>query len=222
MSFWMGSPATSEQRSLYGPEQQGIYRSSVSAAQGKGAGGAFGDAADYYRGLLSDNSADMDAFAAPELRRFREQTIPGLANDFAGMGAGALSSSGFRNAAAGAGTDLAERLASMRAGLRGQAAQGLMGIGQQALNPAYENIERERTPGFLESAGPGIAGAITAAGLSFIPGVGPFIGPAAGSAVSSLLSQNKPATSIYQKPASSFVPGKGIPFSQSAFAGKMR
>ena len=49
---------------------------------------SFGTAADYYRDLLGNDSADFNAFASPELRRFREQIVPDLSEQFAGMGSG--------------------------------------------------------------------------------------------------------------------------------------
>lgn len=155
--FLMGTPEKFEQLSLLGPEQQSLYQQLLAATQGEGAGGAFGGAADYYRDLLSNDSQTFDQMSAPEMRRFNEQIIPDLAEQFAGMGSGGLSSSGFRNAAVGAGTDLSERLGALRAQLRQQGAQGLMGLGQQGLQPYKENIFRPGKPGFLETAAPAAA-----------------------------------------------------------------
>jgi hypothetical protein len=158
--FFMGTPESFEQKSTLSPEQQDLFKQLIAAIQGQGAGGAFGDSADYYRDLLSDNSQNFNAFAAPEQRRFNEQTIPGLAEQFAGMGSGALSSSGFRNAAVNAGTDLSERLGAIRAQLRQQGAAGLAGLGQQGLGQYTQNIHRPRQPGFLENVGEGIGKAL--------------------------------------------------------------
>jgi len=158
-NFFLGSPGKIRQQSTLGKEQQGLYNQLLQAGQRQGAGGAFGQSADYYRGLLSNDSEDFNAFAAPELRRFREQTVPGLAEQFAGFGSGAMSGSGFRNAALNASTDLSERLASIRAGLRQQGAQGLMGIGQQGLGNYNENIYMQPTTGFLGSLGQGLGSA---------------------------------------------------------------
>lgn len=160
MSFFSGTPGKWEQKSLLGPEQQGLYKQLLNAGQGRGAGGAFGQSADYYRDLLSDNSSTFNQFAAPEQRQFNEQTIPGLAEQFAGMGSGNLSSSGFRNAAVGAGADLSERLGAIRAQLRQQGAQGLAGIGQQGLGQYNENIYMPGTPGLFDTISQGIGSAI--------------------------------------------------------------
>lgn len=167
MSFLTGTKGRYRQKSLLGPEQQGTYNQLNQSIQGPGAGGAFGDVADYYRNNLSNNSADFNAFAAPEQRRFNEQTIPDLAEQFAGMGSGGsgLSGSGFRNAAVNAGTDLSERLGAIRAQLRQQSAQGLMGLGQQGLQQYNENVYEQPTNGLLGSAAQGLGQAAGALGF---------------------------------------------------------
>lgn len=154
--FLTGRPERSYQQSLLSPGQQPILNQLLQAIQNPGAGGGFGQAADYYRGLLGNNSQDFNAFAAPEMRRFQEQIVPGLAEQFAGMGSGALSSSGFQQALGSAGTDLGERLGAIRAQMRQQAAQGLTGLGQMGLGPYSENILRPAQPGFLQ----GVAGGL--------------------------------------------------------------
>jgi len=158
MGFWTGEEEKFGQRSTLGKEQQGLYQQMLRALQGQGGGGAFGQSADYYRSLFDEDNDTFNSLANPEQRRFREQTIPDLAEQFAGMGSGGLSSSGFRNATVNAGTDLAERLASMRAGLRQQGAQGLSGLGQFGLGQFNENYYTPRTPGFLENLGGMIGG----------------------------------------------------------------
>ncbi len=173
-NFFTGTPGRFEQRSTLGPEQQGLYGQLRAAGQGKGAGGAFGQAADYYRDLLSDDSSTFNAMQAPEQRRFREDIIPGLSEQFAGMGSGGLSSSGFRNAAVNAGTDLSERLGAIRAQLRQQGAAGLAGIGQQGLGQFNENIYHQGQPGLLDTIGQGVG-----TGLGMAAGATPW-GQAAG------------------------------------------
>jgi hypothetical protein len=187
MSFLTGSQGQFEQRSTLGPEQQGLYGQMQNALQGRGAGGAFGDVADYYRNNLSDNSADFQAFANPELRRFREDTIPGLSEQFAGMGSGGLSSSGFRNAAVNAGTDLSERLGAIRAQLRQQSAQGLSGLGQFGLGQFNENIYQQGQPGLIDSLAP-VAGAALG---SFAGPIGTALGSGAGNMLGNWISGKK-------------------------------
>lgn len=187
-AFLFGEKPRYEQRFSGGPEQRGLYNQLQAATQGRGAGGAFGQAADYYRELLGDTSQDFQAFAAPEQRRFREETIPDLAEQFAGMGSGALSSSGFRNAAVSAGADLGERLGRIRAMLRQQGAQGLSGLGTQGLGQFHENIYHPGKPGLLDQLSPVIGSALGAFG-------GP-VGSAIGGAVGNWI-KNRGSSSPY-------------------------
>lgn len=149
-NFFTGTPEKRENVSSLRPEQEGLYNNLIRAGQQQGAGGAFGDAADYYRNNLSDNPADFNAFAAPQMRQYNEDIVPGLSEQFAGMGAGGLSSSGFRNAQVQGATDLSERLGAIRAGLRKSAAQGLQGIGNSGLGNFSQNmVTQQGTQGFL-------------------------------------------------------------------------
>lgn len=167
--FLFGSPEVRENVSNLRPEQEGLYNQAVNAGMGKGAGGAFGEAADYYRGNLSENPQDMNAFAAPELRRYNEETVPGLSEQFAGMGAGGLSSSGFRNSQVQGATDLSERLAQIRANLRQSSAQGLQNIGQTGLNQYSNNmVTKPGSTGLVQEAIP----AALAAGAGYFGGPG--------------------------------------------------
>lgn len=154
----LGTPEVRENVSTLRPEQEQLYQQLQNASMNKGSGGAFGDSADYYRGLLSNDSEDYNAFAAPALRQYNEQIVPGLSEQFAGMGSGALSSSGFRNAQIQGATDLSERLGALRAQLRQSGAQGLQNIGQQGLQSYSQNMVTEQgTPGLLQQAAPALA-----------------------------------------------------------------
>ncbi len=160
-NFLMGTPEKRENVSTLRPEQEPLYQQAVNAGLNPGAGGSFGTSADYYRDNLSDNPADMQAFAAPEVRRFNEQIIPGISEHFAGMGSGGLSSSGFQNAAVNAGTDLSERLGAIRANLRQQSAQGLTNIGQIGLGNYSQNmVTQPGSEGFLSAIAPAVGTAI--------------------------------------------------------------
>jgi hypothetical protein len=186
--FFGGTPQRSEQRSTLGPEQQQLYQQLLAAGQGPGAGGAFGASADYYRDLLSNDSQTMAQLSAPELRKFNEQIIPGLSEQFAGMGSGALSSSGFRNAAVNAGTDLSERLGAIRANLRQQGAAGLAGIGQQGLGQYNENINYNPQGGFADYIGPAIGAGLSAAGGALGGPAGAIAGGALGNFANNAIS----------------------------------
>jgi hypothetical protein len=129
----------------------------------RGAGGAFGESADYYRDLMGNDSADFNAFAAPQLRQYNQDIVPGISEQFAGMGSGGLSSSGFRNAQVQGATDLSERLGALRANLRQHGAQGLKNIGQQGLGQYSQNmVTQPGSEGFLSQIAPAVGQAATA------------------------------------------------------------
>lgn len=176
--FLSGTPSEYDQISNLTPGQLRNQRQLLKAGRGRGAGGAFGKSADFYRDVLSDKEGSLEDLYAPELRQFNERVIPDLAEQFAGMGSGGLSSSGFRNAAIGAGTDLSERLASMRQNLRFNAAQGLSNIGAQGLQPhtSYQQTN-PGSEGFLSNIAPAVGTAIgTAVGGPIGGGLGNIAG----------------------------------------------
>ncbi len=171
-NFFTGTPEKHKRVSTLLPEQQGNFNQLNNAIQGQGAGGAFGDTADYYRDLLDVNGQNAQQQSAPYLRQFNEQTIPDLAEQFAGMGSGGLSSSGFRNAGISAGTDLSERLGALRSQLRQQGAAGLAGLGGMGLqNYSQDVMTQPGSQGFLSQVSP-LAGAA----------IGAFTGGPAGAA----------------------------------------
>lgn len=155
--FLGGTPEKRENVSTLRPEQEGIYNQLIGAGMAPGAGGAFGQSADYYRGLLGNENQDFNAFAAPQLRQYNEDIVPGLSEQFAqgGGGQGNFSSSGFRNAQTQGATDLAERLGAIRANLRQSGAQGLQNIGNLGLGNYSQNMTTQQgTGGFLEQVAP--------------------------------------------------------------------
>jgi len=153
--FFSGTPEKHKQVSTLLSEQQPGFNQLQGAISGPGAGGAFGMSADYYRDLLSTDPSKMQEFYAPHMRQYNEEIVPGLSEQFAGMGAGGLSSSGFRNAQIQGATDLSERLGAIRANLRQQAAHGLTGIGQTGLgNFSQDRMTQQGSPGFLSNLAP--------------------------------------------------------------------
>lgn len=119
--------------------------------------------------LMSES--DKSAFAAPYLRQFREQIVPGIAERFSGLDA--QGSSAFQNALGQAGSGLEEQLAQLAAqlstqqqefGLRRQAL-GLQGAGQAlsyATTPIQALLQRLSlglgTPSFGYTTTPGQTG----------------------------------------------------------------
>jgi hypothetical protein len=187
-NMFFGSPEKHKRVSTLTDEQQPLLEQLIAAGLTPGAGGAFGQSADYYRDLLSDDSQTAQAMFAPEQRRFNEDIIPGLSEQFAGMGAGNLASSGFRNAAVNAGTDLSERLAAIRANLRSQGASGLSGIGQAGLgNYSQDVMTQPGSEGLLSSLAPAIGSGI---GMAVGGPIGAGIGGGIGTAAQGALSRN--------------------------------
>lgn len=198
-----GKKEKNYQQSNLTPEQQELHDQYLNAVQNQGAGGAFGDVADYYRDLMSNDSQTLEQLSAPEMRKYNEEIIPDLAHQFAGMGAGNLSSSGFRNASVNAGTDLSERLGALRANLRAQGAQGFQNLAQGALNPVTENIIRPATGGFFQAAAPAVGTAVgTALGGPFGAAAGNFLGNQASNAFNP--SQKGTSSPYGGKPQSNF------------------
>src|SRR5690606_15268674 len=121
MSFLFGSKGKTRQLPTMTPEHMAFFRNFLSQLGWSGAGG-FRESMDYLRGLLSGDPEALRAFEAPHLRQFQEQTLPALTERLTGLGAGGGRASGAAQALSQAGQSLQEKLASLRAGLQGQAA----------------------------------------------------------------------------------------------------
>lgn len=178
-SFFSGSPEKRENVPTLRRDQEDLFRQLQQANMQKGAGGSFGDAADYYRNILSDGYDDQKNYndlSAPIMRQYNEDIVPGLSEQFAGMGAGGLSSSGFRNAQIQGATDLSERLGALRANLRQNgnqmrmnAAQGLTGIGQTGLQNFSQNMTTQQgSQGLLSNIAPAFGQGLGTAGANWI------------------------------------------------------
>lgn len=70
----------------------------------------------------------QDILGAPLMREFQEKTVPGLAERFAGLGAGSQSSSAFQQALGSSSADLQERLAQLGMQQKQSALGGLQGL----------------------------------------------------------------------------------------------
>ena len=89
----------------------------------------------YLSNLLSGSPESTAAFEAPIKREFNEQIMPGIAEQFAGVGG--LRSSGFQQQATQAGAGLAERLQALRSALQMQGAGEALGYAQAPAQQAY-------------------------------------------------------------------------------------
>jgi hypothetical protein len=125
-------------------------------------GQGYQGALQYQQDLMDPNSEAVRQFSQPYMNQFEQQTVPGLAERFAGMGGmgGGLSSSGFGQSLSAAGGNLQAQLAALKAGLGQQAAGQLMSqYGQMAnmgLNAQpfmYTQPQTGAFPNFLQSWG---------------------------------------------------------------------
>lgn len=160
--FLFGSGGQLKQVPTMTKEQKGFLSQIFQQLGGMQApGGTYGLAQQRLQEQLMGGDEAYNAFAAPYLRQFQEEIVPGLAERFAG--AGALSSSGFAQALGGAGAGLQERLASLRA----QQQQGAIGsaLGQysnlagMALGAQpFGYYSRQGQSGLLPFLGAGLGG----------------------------------------------------------------
>lgn len=144
---------TPQQRDLFSQLQQALMGGDTSSPIG-GAIGRLG-------ALAGGDPQAMQEFEQPMMNQFNQETVPGLAARFGGMGSGgALSGTGFRQAALREGSNLQDRIAATRAGLQTQAAGQLPAFygqaGQQQFQPAY----RQPRLGLLGSAAQGLGDAL--------------------------------------------------------------
>ncbi len=109
--------------------QERAINSQLKQARGmERAGGGYSSALDLLKGYLDPNSDIYQNFEAPYMQQFEQQTVPMLAERFAGAGAmgGGLSSSGFGQSLSSAGANLQTNLAQMKSGMQNQAIQSLI------------------------------------------------------------------------------------------------
>ena len=175
---------------LFGKGDKNIQQSTLTGTQGSflenllgqlnqmsGGGGGMQQAMQTLMGFLDPNSEQYKNFEAPYMQEFQQQTIPGLAERFAGLGGGmggGLSSSGFGQALGAAGSNLQTQLAQMKSNMQRQAAGDIFGqynqmSGQGLGTRAFENQYQPGNTGLVGQAVSGLAGGISG-------GAGPQIG----------------------------------------------
>jgi hypothetical protein len=123
---------------------------------------------DLQRQLMDPSSEAVNQFSQPYMNQFEQQTVPGLAERFAGMGGmgGGLSSSGFGQSLSSAGANLQSQLAQLKAGLGQQAAQSLM---SQYGNMAGMGLSAQPF-GYQQKAPSAFGGALQGWGQAGFPG----------------------------------------------------
>lgn len=117
----------------------------------------------YLSKLAGGDPQAFQEMEAPALRQFQEMQ-GNTASRFAGMGTGALKSSGFKNTMNQASQDFASQLHSQRMDYRNQALRDLMEMSNQLLGQRpYEQFmvqNSPKNPGFLKQIGMGLAGGL--------------------------------------------------------------
>jgi len=106
-------------------------------------------ASGYYNDLMSPDSQAYQNFAAPQMQQFQQEIVPGIAERFSGMGAGAQSSSAFNQTMAQEGGNLQMRLAQLRSSLQMQGAEGLTNLSQQQFNMSPYQMMMKRAQAAL-------------------------------------------------------------------------
>jgi hypothetical protein len=155
MESLFGKKESFDQLPTMDPQQTQLFQQLISGLSGGNAGGgAMGSGMNFLQGILG---GDTSKFEAPLMRQFNEQTVPGIAERFSGMGAGSQGSGAFGQQLGAAGAGLSENLGALRGGLQMQALGPLMQMLQQAMgNRSFENIHRPSTPGFMGQMGQGM------------------------------------------------------------------
>jgi hypothetical protein len=101
---------------------------------------------DWLSNLFNDPNF-FKSFEAPLMRQFEEETLPGVANRFAGMGSGgSTGSTAFRNQANRESTNLYEKLASLRGGLQQQGVNQSLQYAQQPVSNYLQQLQQFLQP----------------------------------------------------------------------------
>lgn len=180
--FWEeGQEPGWEKVSNYNKGQNKLLKSDLQQTQNLQKGG-YGDAMSLLQQYLNPQSEVYNNLEKPYMQQFEQQTVPGLAERFAGMGAmgGGLSSSGFGQALGAAGGNLQAQLMQMKEGYRRQSINDLLGQYNQMANRGlsarpFENAYNPGTQGQMGVGGQILSGLATGAATA-------FGGPAGGAA----------------------------------------
>ncbi len=131
-----------EQQSSFSQGQQGGFKDIESMIKGMRGGANSGDITqnqgfqngqNWLNDLFNDQNF-FNKFEAPMQRQFQEETLPGIANRFGGMGSHGSFGSSFRNQANREGEKLQESIAAMRGGMQQQGVNQALQYGQQPIN----------------------------------------------------------------------------------------
>lgn len=116
-----------------------------------GQGGGYQNAMNQIMQYLDPNSQAYSDFEAPYRTKFNEETLPGIAENFAGGAqGGALSSSGFGQALGSASAGFESNLTGLKEQMRRASIQDILGQYQQHMN-AKPYSYQEQGPGMMSN-----------------------------------------------------------------------
>jgi len=163
LDFLTGSKDKLKKVSNFSPEQTGLFNNFLN--QTKGLQGGAKQATGLLQDYLNPESDVYQNFEAPYMRNFNEQTVPRLAEQFAGAGAtgGALSSSAFGQSLGAAGAGLQENLGSMKSTMQRQAIMDFLGQYNQQNQTGlgakpFDYINQQGSQGLLGGIAQGVTG----------------------------------------------------------------
>lgn len=172
--FWEeGRDPSFQQASNYTKGQQRTLKN-VNASQNQLSQGGYQNAMGLLEQYLNPNSDVYKNFEKPYQQQFEQQTIPQLAERFAGANAmgGGLMTSGFGQSLGAAGANLQTQLAQMKQQYQRQSINDLLGQYNQLTNQSlgaksFENVYDPGTQGQLGFGGEILKGGLTAAASIF-------------------------------------------------------
>ena len=171
MADWMGTQGGYQQLGTQNNQQQQLFAQLLG-----GLGGAQGSGLEWLQRILSGEEGAFEDYEAPYKQQFEQETIPGIAERFAGMGTGgSQNSSGMQQTMGQAGRELTQNIASLRGGLQQNAMGMLQGMMGQAQQPTFENIYQQPTTGIVPGMAQGMGqGASSYMGMQGLKSMGIF------------------------------------------------
>jgi len=177
-SWLFGQETKTKKLPVYNQGQNQLLEMMMSQLMGGGqqgfggSQGGYGNAMGILQQYLNPQSDIYKNFEQPYMDQFNQETIPMLAERFAGMGgglgAGATSSSGFGQSIGAAGANLQHQLASMKSGMQRGSIQDILGQYNQMFNiKPFGYMQKPASAGFIPTVGAKFAeGAGQAAGAA--------------------------------------------------------
>lgn len=151
--FFLGTDPQNQKLDVFSPQQQGLQNQLIG-----GLGGQLSPALASLMKLIGDDEESFNKFAAPYLRNFKTQVVPGITERFSGGDSGA--SSGLFNALGEAGAGLEQGLASAREGMKGDALRSLFSLLQPAMQSPFGYNQIQAQPGLIQNLLSAFAGGV--------------------------------------------------------------